>query len=173
MAGTTRNDSDRRMTGRSTAALRGARVPLGMLFGLIAGAAQAEALVFPAGNYALVAQMIMPHLDEMRRVRTEETQCLGGDEPGALFPVLRQPALRGCRLAYETRSEETRDYVLECASARVASGRANLRLASGRITGMLEVKMGGKNMTFSQRVVATPQGDCSIADAPGAAAGTP
>ncbi len=127
---------------------------------LLFGVGHAAETMFPAGNYALVSQMMMPHLDEMRRIATEESRCLSGERPDALFPVLRQSALRGCRLGYEERDHNTRAYVLECASARVASGRARLTLDGPRIIGLLEVKMGGKNMTFSQRVVATPQGAC-------------
>ncbi len=46
------------------------------------------------------------------------------------------------------------DYVLSCASARVASGTASIESAGQKRVGMLAVKMGGKNMTFSQRIEA-------------------
>jgi len=36
-------------------------------------------------------------------------------------------------------------------------------MGPGRIVGVLEVTMGGKNMTFSQRVEAARRGECELA----------
>jgi len=118
--------------------------------------------VFPPGHYLLTAQLVMPHLEEMRRMSTHGEQCLSGTTPEALFPVLRQPALRGCRFTDGKRAGTRNEYVFACASARVASGHMALTHAPerDRVTALLEVKMGGKNMTFSQRVVARRDGDC-------------
>lgn len=44
-----------------------------------------------------------------------------------------------------------------------ASGAASLEGAPERVTGILEVKMGGKNMTFAQRVEAVRRGECEPA----------
>jgi hypothetical protein len=98
----------------------------------------------------------MPHLDEMRRISDRETRCLRG-APTELFPVLRQPALRGCTLG----AGGVGRYQLRCASERVASGGATLSADPATLRGILTIKMGGKNMTFSQHVTATRRGSCS------------
>jgi hypothetical protein len=35
-----------------------------------------------------------------------------------------------------------------------------LNAGPGRVAGVLEIKMGGKNMTFAQRIAAVRQGEC-------------
>lgn len=114
------------------------------------------------GSYDITAQMVMPHLEEMRRIVTQEQRCLGDDNPVALFPVLRQPALRGCALDYGVQDADTFQYVLVCETARVATGTARLNRSGDRIVGTLDVKMGGKNMTFSQRIEAVLRGGCGV-----------
>ena len=100
----------------------------------------------------------MPHLEEsLRYATTRERRCLHGDEPTSLFPILRHPSLEGCRLRGEAPG-----YRLVCASAEVATGSARLDAAAGRIAGLLEIKMGGKNMTFAQRIEAVRQGGCEL-----------
>ncbi|MGD9602608.1 MAG: hypothetical protein AB7O21_10790 [Gammaproteobacteria bacterium] len=118
-----------------------------------ANAADVEAgFPLPEGDYTIRANMVMPHLEEMRRMTTEERVCVTRDRVTALFPVLRQPALRGCAFGYAAQREEAVEYVLVCESARVATGSARLRRRGEIIEGQLAVKMGGKNMTFSQGI---------------------
>ncbi|MEQ8234888.1 MAG: hypothetical protein RLW61_03110 [Gammaproteobacteria bacterium] len=133
-------------------------------YGLVTGAALVTApftvcavdAVYPPGQYELAWQTVMPHLDEMRRITDRETACLDGD-PQGLFPVLRQPALRGCRL----QPLDGGRWQLTCRSAAVASGSATLENTGAGISGDLAIKMGGKNMTFSQHVTATRRGSCT------------
>lgn len=121
------------------------------------GLGQADA-ASAAYRYQIAATMVMPHLDEMRRQVTQHSRCVKDDAPSDLFPVLEQHALRGCRLDYPKSIEKLdgtrRDYVLVCASARVASGTASIDETGENLIGTLAVKMGGKNMTFSQRIEA-------------------
>jgi len=137
---------------RSTFAVR----RTGLLLGALACAAAADGTL-PPGRYALTAQTVMPHLEEMRRITEHETRCLDG-EPGRLFPVLDQPALRGCTL--QTEGSPSDRYELVCQTTLVATGRARIVVGTRRVKGDLSVKMGGKNMTFSQHVTAEPQGPC-------------
>jgi Protein of unknown function (DUF3617) len=114
------------------------------------------------GTYEITARTVMPHLEEnLRYATTRERRCLRGDALASLFPILRHHSLEGCKLGAETRSGGTIRYVLACASAQVATGAARLDAAADRITGSLEIKMGGKNMTFSQRIDAVRHGDCA------------
>jgi hypothetical protein len=112
------------------------------------------------GRYAIAAQTVMPHLEEMRRITSRETRCIH-DLPSGLFPVLRQPAMTGCVLTDEVSGGVDARYDLVCITERAATGAAKLKISEDRITGVLEVKMGGKNMTFSQHIKATWRGDCA------------
>lgn len=124
------------------------------------GAGAEPSLLVP-GRYDLAVQMVMPHLDEMRRIVTHAQRCVTSATPEVLFPVLEQPALGGCALGYPRHAPDHSDYVLVCASARVASGTATLTRQGDGVFGLLTVKMGGKNMTFSQRVEAHRVGACA------------
>jgi hypothetical protein len=129
----------------------------------VCAVASATADAVEPGRYEIVAQIVMPHLEEsLRYATTRERRCLRADEPAAVFPILQHPSLEGCKLAGEQRRGDTIRYRLVCASAQVASGAARLDQGPGRIAGILEIKMGGKNMTFAQRVEAVRQGECEL-----------
>jgi len=114
------------------------------------------------GTYEITVRTLMPHLEEnLRYATTRERRCLRADELASVFPILRHHSLEGCKLGAGTRSGDTLRYVLACASPQVASGVARLDAAPGRVTGTLEIKMGGKNMTFSQRIDGVRLGDCA------------
>jgi hypothetical protein len=134
-------------------------VAVGGLGALNTMAATSE-FALPAGEYAIHSNMVMPHLDEMRRIIAEDSRCLAKDNAPALFPVMRQPALRGCTFGFGEVRDQSLHYVLVCQTALVATGTAELTRRGGRIIGNLVVKMGGKNMTFAQRVEAVRAGDC-------------
>ena len=118
---------------------------------IAANPAAPAAAIFPGGRYELASRLQLPHLEEMRRTITRETRCIATDDARALFPVMRQPALNGCTFGYASRQAAHTRLVLVCASARVATGTVELRAGTHGLIGQLEVKMGGKNMTCSQR----------------------
>ena len=130
---------------------------------LLCTAAWAAGDAVAPGTYEITARTAMPHLEEnLRYATTRERRCLRGPaELASLFPILQHQSLDGCTLGAATRSGATLNYVLSCASPQVATGAARLDTAPARITGTLEIKMGGKNMTFSEHVDAVRQGDCS------------
>ncbi len=116
------------------------------------------------GTYDITAQTVMPHLEEnLRYATTRERRCLRSHDLPSVFPILRHQSLEGCELGDASRHGDTIRYLLVCKNPHVATGAARLDAGPGRITGILEVKMGGKNMTFSQRVDAARQGNCELA----------
>jgi len=125
----------------------------------------------PPGRYDVTAQMYMPHLEEMRRIVTHEQYCLRDGDPSGLFPVMYQPALRGCRLDHGEQTPRVFEYVLVCETALGATGHARFKHDRGRVIGTIDVKMGGKNMTFSQRIEARASGDCDGEVTPSASGG--
>lgn len=127
---------------------------------LAAAASDWDATLRP-GVYEIVAQTVMPHLEEnLRYAMVRERRCLQSDGLASLFPVLDHYSLAGCVLQRASRHDEAIRYHLVCQRPDVASGSAWIRPVPGRIEGVLEVKMGGKNMTFEQRVRAMRQGEC-------------
>ena len=123
-------------------------------------AVAADDTMVPPGLYAVKSQMVMPHLDEMRRIIKQEQQCVI-DDPASLFSVLRQGALHGCKLGYPKKTAQSMNYVLVCQTAMVATGHIAVEPQREAFIGTMEIKMGGKNMTFTQRIEATRLGDCA------------
>ncbi len=125
-----------------------------------AGAA-AWAYALQPGVYDITAQTVMPHLEEnLRDAIVRERRCLRSRDLPSLFPVLRHRSLGGCALVGQHRDDGELRFVLHCESPHVATGTARLTPGPGRITGVLEVKMGGKNTTFTQRIDGVRQGEC-------------
>jgi hypothetical protein len=125
------------------------------------GAPACASELIPPGLYEVTTQTSMPHLEEnLRYATTREVQCLAHQEFSRAFPVLAHPALGGCRLDGEKRSAEHLSYALVCEGAHGTTGHALWRLSGRQFAGTLHVKLGGKNMTFSQRVVANLLGEC-------------
>lgn len=117
-----------------------------------------------ASAYEVTARTEMPNLEEnLRYATTHERRCLHAHELASFFPVLQHPSLEGCKLAEQSRRGDAIGYRLVCASPEVATGAASLEGGPDRVAGILEVKMGGKNMTFTQRVEAVRRGECEPA----------
>ena len=116
--------------------------------------------VYQAGRYQIESQMLLPHLEEMRRISEHQSLCVDGADALGFFPVALQPALRGCALVADPDAAAEMDYVLICKSVNGASGHARLAVNGATVKGVLEAKMGGKNMTFSQHVTAHHEGAC-------------
>jgi hypothetical protein len=108
------------------------------------------------GLYEITARTVMPNLEEnLRYATTREQRCMDLEDWDSWFPILRHPSLEGCHLDER--------YRLVCANPQVATGTARLDGAGERVAGVLEVKMGGKNMTFFQRIEAVRQRACDAA----------
>jgi Protein of unknown function (DUF3617) len=118
------------------------------------------------GLYAIESQTVMPNLDEMRRIRKSTRRCIDADGPQSFFPILRQPALRGCDFSFDSRDGAVEVFALQCKTEFVATGTARLWASADRVRGSLYIKMGGKNMTFSQYVDASRVGPCGAVEQP-------
>ena len=136
------------------------------LAGLLAAATwavhAATPVAIPPGEYDLTTQTVLPHLEEaLRYATTRARQCLRQPDASALFPLLRHPAFAGCSLVPAAQAGEGLQFILRCANPEAASGSAVFVADAGQLSAVLEVKMGGKNMTLSQRLTAPRVGPCA------------
>lgn len=103
----------------------------------------------------------MPHLEEnLRYATTHEKRCLNHHELSSAFPILNHESLKGCKLDNGYRLEDAVSYLLVCEGGHGTTGAARWYLGADQIRGTLNVKLGGKNMTFSQHITAKPLGEC-------------
>lgn len=116
----------------------------------------------PLRMYEVTTELGMPHLEEnLRYSITHEKRCLTPGELYRLFPILSHPSLSGCALEGESKEGDRVSYGLVCAGGHGTTGNATWQIGEHQILGTLNVKLGGKNMTFYQRVTALPLGNCS------------
>jgi hypothetical protein len=75
--------------------------------------------------------------------------------------MLNDVSLQDCKLV-KVPEEETNAtlYLLKCDGGHGTTGDARWQLGSDAIAGTLNVRLGGKNMTFYQRITAKPLGVC-------------
>ena len=112
--------------------------------------------------YELTTETGMPHLEEnLRYSITHERRCLARPDFATVFPVLAHPSLKGCRLEESAHSSDALSYVLACDGGNGTTGDAVWDIGERQSIGTLHVKLGGKNMTFYQRVKAVAVGDCA------------
>jgi hypothetical protein len=117
----------------------------------------------PARLYEIITETTMPHLEEsLRYSTTREQRRLERNELWTAFPILHHVALQDCSLDPQRRQPDALSYALVCTGGHGTTGHATWQLGRMQDTGTLNVKLGGKNMTFSQRVTARPLGECSV-----------
>ena len=111
--------------------------------------------------YEVVIETGMPNLEEnLRYATTKSTRCFNDSELAHSFSALRHDALRGCELERESHLSDGSSYALTCKGSTETRGSAMWSVTPERKVGTLRVKLGGKNMTFFQRVSARVLGAC-------------
>ena len=111
--------------------------------------------------YDLVIETGIPHLEEnLRYATTRERRCVDTRDLSQAFPILDHVALQDCRLVKEADDAGNASYVLQCSGRHGTTGQARWRFDTSFISGTLSVKLGGKNMTFYQRITGREIGSC-------------
>lgn len=124
------------------------------------GAAAAESA--PPRLYELTTETGMPHLEEnLRYAVRNENRCLSTDDLSTVFWMLEDVSLQDCTLVKATDEGDGATYLLKCDGGHGTTGDARWQLGPDVITGTLRVRLGGKNMTFYQRITARPVGPCT------------
>jgi hypothetical protein len=138
------------------------RVLAGLLTTMSLSAVAAAPVAVTPGDYDLTTQTVLPHLEEALRYTTTQTrQCLRAPDATEMFPLLKQQAFAGCRLVTNSEFADRLHFTLGCANRAAASGSAVFEVDGSHISAVLEIKMGGKNMTLSQRLSGPRVGPCS------------
>lgn len=117
--------------------------------------------------YALITETGMPHLEaNLRYAVVREQRCLSRDDLSQAFWMLGEVSLQDCRLVKAMEDADGAAYRLHCDGGHGTSGDARWTFEAEAITGTLRVRLGGKNMTFYQRITGKPVGACPAQAAP-------
>ena len=115
--------------------------------------------------YEIVTETGLPHLEEnLRYATTHSKLCIGRAQLATAFPILQHEALKGCKLDHEGSVASSVHLLLRCEAGNSTTGVAEWRVDELGIRGTLDVKLGGKNMTFYQRVSGRTIGVCVPSD---------
>lgn len=114
-----------------------------------------------ARRYELVTEIGMPNLDEnLRYATTRQARCLDTGDLARAFSMLGDVSLQDCRLVAVTQRDESATYALQCTGGHGTTGEAQWQFDQTSIAGTLNVRLGGKNMTFYQRITGRAVGAC-------------
>lgn len=134
----------------------------GLLTAMSLSGAGATPVAVPPGEYDLTTQTVLPHLEEALRYATTRTRrCLHEPDATNIFPLLRHQAFTGCSLVPNAQASDGRSFNLQCTNPEAATGSAVFEVDASDVAAVLELKMGGKNMTLSQRLYGRRVGPCS------------
>ena len=112
--------------------------------------------------YEVTTETGMPHLEENLRYATRvERRCMDPQELATAFWMLGDVSLQDCRLVKLSEEPDGVSlYRLKCNGGHGTIGSAQWKFGANLISGTLVVRLGGKNMTFYQRITAKPLGNC-------------
>jgi len=123
------------------------------VYSLSGQSTEIAAVNFSAGEYSIKTEIMMPHLETSLRYTTRKTQrCLGRENVSSLFPLLNHTSFVGCTLVRKPLENEHENFDLICLNSEAATGSARIVIDEDMFRATLYVKMGGKNMKFSQRI---------------------
>ena len=113
--------------------------------------------------YEVITETGMPHLEENLRYATRvERRCTDVRELMTSFWMLRDVSLQDCQLVEVSKGPEVALLELKCSGGHGTTGSARWQFSPNAASGMLWVRLGGKNMTFYQRIAAKPVGTCAM-----------
>jgi len=126
---------------------------------VIAHILRADPITIPTGMYEIKAETLLPNLREhLRHTITNSKQCLDTPDAFSLFPILGEVSFTDCDLVAS--GSGVGKYSLTCKNSQAASGDALFNISNGKFSAVLNIKMGGKNMKFSQKITAIRLGEC-------------
>jgi hypothetical protein len=134
---------------------------------VIAMSASADAAVvaLPPGEYDVTIETVLPHLEEALRYATTRThRCLREPDATDLFPLLAHQAFAGCILVPDPDAPDGTRFILHCKNPEAATGSAAFDVTANHVSAVVDVKMGAKNMTLSQRLHGSRVGACRASD---------
>lgn len=138
------------------------RLVPGLLAAMSLSGHAATPVAVPPGEYDLTTQTVLPHLEEaLRYATTRARRCLPEPDPTSMFPLLGHQAFTGCTLVPNANIADGMHFALRCKNPEAASGSAVFDVDADYLSATLELKMGGKNMTLSQRLHGPRVGPCS------------
>ncbi|MBA2125586.1 hypothetical protein DLM45_05020 [Hyphomicrobium methylovorum] len=126
---------------------------------VIPAAASAEDAVLQPGEYEVQMRLELPHVEDMGVQKTAKVCITGGDTHGIVVLSENNPLAR-CPASNVKLLDQTLSFDLVCEGHNQAVAWAKFQLWPDRFSGVFDMKMGGKNMTMSERQTGKRVGVC-------------
>jgi hypothetical protein len=141
--------------------MRTLNAPAQVLAALAATAAAAAEPVLAPGLYQVEVRIALPNVREVRASMVL-TRCIGASElqSGQAFLVLSDNPLKDCDLLDYRVTDVVATYRIACPGPNKGSAVGVFDLARSAYRGVIEMNMGGKNMTMSETQLGKRVGDC-------------
>lgn len=123
------------------------------------GVARAGDAVLEPGEYEVEMRLKLPHIEDMGAERTAKVCIANGGTHGIVVLSENNPLAR-CPSSNVKQSGDELSFDLICEGHNQATAWAKFRLWPNRFAGAITMKMGGKNMTMTERQMGRRIGVC-------------
>lgn len=120
------------------------------------------ATALEAGKYEVSVRLELPHIEDMSQTKVTKL-CLGSqDQPTYGIKVLTDNnPLTKCTASNVHMDGNSLTFEIQCPGTNSAYGSAKFTLADQSFSGAIYEKMGGKNMTMTERQTGHRVGSCN------------
>ena len=112
------------------------------------------------GEYEIQMRLELPHLEDMGASKTAAV-CLTGEPPYGLVVLSDNNPLARCPMSNVRRTGDALTFDIICEGGNQGIASANFTLGRARFAGAITMKMGGKNMTMTERQIGRRVGACA------------
>lgn len=125
----------------------------------VAGTARAGDAVLEPGEYEVEMRLELPHIEDMGAQRTAKV-CITDSSTHGIIVLSENNPLGRCPASNVRQIGDELSFDLVCEGHNQAVAWAKFRLWPDRFAGAFEMKMGGKNMTMTERQAGRRIGVC-------------
>ena len=119
-----------------------------------------DAVMLEAGAYEVQMRLELPHVETMNVQKTAQVCIIDGGTRGIVVMSENNPLAR-CPASNIKQTADELVFDLICEGHNQAVAQAKFQLLPDRFSGAFEMKMGGKNMTMTERQTGRRIGTCA------------
>jgi len=140
---------------------------LGALVSLALSAGGHDARALEAGQYDVGVRLELPHVENAGTAKTS-TLCVtnGADGTHGLKVLSDNNPLADCPASEVQERDGTLKFRIVCPGGNAAVASASYEISADAFTGVISMKMGGKNMTMTERQQGRRVGACKASGVP-------
>ncbi len=136
------------------------------IVGPAASAAGSGACALEPGRYEVDVRLELPHVENAGAGKTAVLCVSGPDGTHGLKVLSDNNPLASCPASDVQESDDALRFRIVCPGGNAATASAVYRTSANAFAGVITMKMGGKNMTMTERQQGRRVGDCPASGTP-------